>query len=39
MHIKCDNMAVVEALTSGRSKDAILVACDRNVWLLFVNYV
>ena len=27
-------MAVVEVLTSGRTKDVILTACARNVWLL-----
>ena len=32
--IKCDNMAVVEVLTSGRTRDNILAACARNVWLL-----
>ena len=34
LRIKCDNMAVVEVLTSGRTKDNILAACARNVWLL-----
>ena len=34
LHIKCDNMAVVEVLTSGKTKDSILATCVRNVWLL-----
>ena len=32
--IKCDNMAVVEVLTSGRVRDPILATCARNIWLL-----
>ena len=34
LRIKCDNMAVVEVLTSGKTKDNILAICARNVWLL-----
>ena len=34
LHIKCDNMPVVEVLTSGKTKDNILATCARNVWLL-----
>ena len=34
LRIKCDNMAVVEVLTSGKTKDNILATCARNVWLL-----
>ena len=34
LRIKCDNMAVVEVLTSGKTKDSILATCARNVWLL-----
>ena len=29
--IKCDNLAVVEVLTSGKTKDTFLVTCARNV--------
>ena len=32
--IKCDNIAVVEVLTSGRARDPILATCARNIWLL-----
>ena len=32
--IKCDNMAVVEVLRSGKTRDAVLATCARNVWLL-----
>ena len=32
--IKCDNMAVVEVLRSGRARDPILATCARNIWLL-----
>ena len=31
IHVKCDNMAVVEVLTSGKTKDATLGACARNI--------
>ena len=31
LRIKCDNMAVVEVLTSGKTKDNILATCARNV--------
>ena len=34
LRIKCDNMAVVEVLTSGKTKDNTLATCARNVWLL-----
>ena len=30
--VKCDNEAVVQVLTSGRTRDAFLAACARNVW-------
>ena len=32
--IYCDNLAVVEVLTSGRTKDPYLATCARNIWLL-----
>ena len=32
IRVKCDNMAVVEVLTSGKTKDGILGA--RNIWIL-----
>ena len=32
--IKCDNMAVVEVLNTGRARDATLATCARNMWLL-----
>ena len=31
--VKCDNQAVVHVLNNGRTKDAFLAACVRNVWL------
>ena len=34
VEIKCDNMAVVEVLKSGRARDSILAMCARNIWLL-----
>ena len=34
IEIMCDNMAVVEVLSSGRARDSIIVTCARNVWLL-----
>ena len=30
----CDNLAVVEVLTFGKAKDAILATCASNIWLL-----
>ena len=36
--IRCDNMAVVEVLNTGRAKDAILATCARNIWLLASIY-
>ena len=32
--IRCDNMAVVEVLNSGKARDPILATCARNIWLL-----
>ena len=34
LRIKCDNMAGVEVLTSGRTKDSVLAWCARNIWLI-----
>ena len=34
IEIKCDNMAVVEVLRSGKARDSILATCARNIWLL-----
>ena len=34
IEIKCDNMAVVEVLRSGRARDPALATSARNVWLL-----
>ena len=32
--IKCDNLAVVEVLDSGKTRDQFLALCARNVWLI-----
>ena len=32
--IKCDNLAVVEVLTSNKTKDTFLATYARNVWLI-----
>ena len=32
--VKCDNQAVVHVLTTGRTRDAFLAACARNIWLV-----
>ena len=32
--IWCDNLAVVEVLNSGKSRNYILATCARNIWLL-----
>ena len=34
IQVKCDNMAVVEVLSSGKTKDATVGACARSIWLL-----
>ena len=34
IRIKCDNMAVVEVLTLGKTKDGVLGTCARNIWML-----
>ena len=34
IEIKCDNMAVVDVLRSGKARHAILATCARNIWLL-----
>ena len=34
LHVKCDNMAVVEVLLSGKTKDSMLATCARNIWML-----
>ena len=38
LRIKCDNMAVVEVLTSGRTRDDMLALCAKNVWLISAIY-
>ena len=34
LRIKCDNIAVVDILTSGKTKDSVLALCARNIWLI-----
>ena len=34
IHIFCDNMAVIEVLTTGRTRDTILATCSKNLWLI-----
>ena len=34
----CDNQAVVKVLSTGNTRDAVLGACVRNVWLLTAIY-
>ena len=34
VHVKCDNLAAVQVLTSGKTRDPFLAACARNVWLV-----
>ena len=34
IHIFCDNMAVAEVLTTGRTRETILATCSRNLWLI-----
>ena len=34
IEVKCDNMAVVEVLNTGRARDLMLATSARNIWLL-----
>ena len=34
VHVKCDNLAAVQVLTSGKTCDPFLAACARNVWMV-----
>ena len=34
IRIKCDNMSVVEVLTSGKTKDTTSGECACNIWML-----
>ena len=36
--IHCENRAVVDVLSFGKTKDGILATCARNVWLLSAMY-
>ena len=38
IEIRCDNMAVVEIIRSGRARDPILAKCARNIWLITSNW-
>ena len=38
IQIFCDNMAVVEVLTTGKTRDATLATCARNLWLIAALY-
>ena len=38
VEICCDNRAVVDVLSSGKARDAVLATCARNVWLLSAIY-
>ena len=34
----CDNMAVVEVIRSGKTRDSFLAICARNIWLITAYY-
>ena len=36
--IHYDNQAVVEVLTTGKTKDSFLATCARNIWLIITAY-
>ena len=38
IEIKCDNMAVVEVLNTGRARDVMLDTSARNIWLITSMY-
>ena len=35
--IWCDNEAVVHVLTSGKTRDEVLAACARSIWLFIAS--
>ena len=37
VHVKCDNLAAVQVLTSGKTRDPFLAACARNVWMVVAH--
>ena len=37
VHVKCDNLAAVQVLRSGRTRDPFLAACARNVWMVVAH--
>ena len=38
VRFSCDNLAVVQVVTSGKTKDSFLNACLRNIWLVTATY-
>ena len=38
IEIRCDNLAVVDVLSSGKARDSIMATCARNIWLLVAIY-
>ena len=34
VHVRCDNLAAVQVLTSGKTQDPFLAACARDVWMV-----
>ena len=38
VRLYCDNQAVVHVLSTGNTRDAVLGACARNIWLLTAMY-
>ena len=38
IHVKCNNLAVVQVLKSGRTRDPFLGVCAHNVWMLAAHH-
>ena len=38
IRVRCDNLAVVQVLKSGRTKDPFLAACTCNIWFLVAQF-
>ena len=38
VRFSCDNLSVVQVVTSGKTKDSFLNACLRNIWLITASY-
>ena len=38
IRVRCDNLTVIQVLSSGKARDAFLGACEWNVWLIAARH-